>query len=80
MVTELAQLRLDGGADPYPPPAPKRLSDRQTILARLLRIRGELRTREAAGLYVDPSGALGRLERIGLARRGPVRGHWLPPD
>lgn len=61
------------------PVAPRRLTERQHQLLEVVRWFGEygaaLPTREARRFYVDPSGALRRLERLGLVRRAG-RGRW----
>jgi hypothetical protein len=69
------QLTFDGRLVPYPLAAPKRLTERQRELVRLLRAGGPRWTCECTGLYADPSGALRRLADLGLVER-IARGYW----
>jgi len=71
------QLTLDGGAVPYPIPPPRRLTERQRYLLAYMRARSNptMPTYLARPFYVDPYGALRRLERMGLVQR-VARGKW----
>lgn len=69
------QLTLDDRAEPYPPPARRPLTGRQRGLLEWMRRTGETRTMEAGAFFVDASGAMRRLERLGLVER-VSRGHW----
>lgn len=70
------QLTFDGGAVPYPTPRPYRLTDQQRALLRFMRHDpAPIRTVQARHFYADPSGALRRLEAIGLVHR-EGRGRW----
>lgn len=70
------QLTIDGRAVPHPPPRPRRLTERQRELVRVL-VAGEQATSTADvhRLYADASGALRRLEALGLARH-VAHGKW----
>jgi hypothetical protein len=69
------QLTITGGSVSHPPPRARHLTERQRELLRMLRVWGEVSTRAARLYYADPSGALGRLEALGLVER-VGRGRW----
>ena len=69
------QLSMDGAAVLFPMPAPRRLTERQRDLLRYARAHGGITTREARRFYADASGALWRLECLGLVRQ-TGRGVW----
>lgn len=74
------QLTIDGGSVPYPLPPPRHLTERQRRLVRYLRFYVEQKARpfptaEAVLYFADPSGALRRLEALGLVER-IARGYW----
>lgn len=77
------QLTFDGGSVPYPPPRPRRLTERQRLLVRYMRFYVAMRpdlpafpTWAACLYYADPHGALRRLEALGLVHRAG-RGWWM---
>jgi len=72
------QLTIDGREEPWPPPAPHHLTERQRELLRYLAdVYGvePFRTGAAGRHFADPSGALRRLERLGLVC-SLGRGRW----
>jgi hypothetical protein len=69
------QLDFDGGGVSYPMPRPHRLTERQRELLRLMRAGGPRWTCEVVPFYADASGALRRLEKLGLVER-VARGYW----
>lgn len=74
------QLTIDGELVAYPPPRPRQLATRQRDLLRWLRLLSTVwadgvPTRMVGQFYADPSGALRRLEALGLVRR-VSRGKW----
>lgn len=69
------QLTIDGGSVPYPLPPPRHLTERQRELLRLMRAGGPRWTFECRQVYADPTGALRRLEALGLVER-IARGYW----
>jgi hypothetical protein len=70
------QGTLDGAWVPYPPPRPWHATDRQRALLRFMRHDpAPIRTVQARHFYADASGALRRLEAMGLVER-VGRGKW----
>lgn len=73
------QLNFDGTSVPLPIPKPRALTARQRDLVRYVRIYAgqdtPMPTRRAGLFFRDASGALRRLEIIGLVRR-VKHGHW----
>jgi hypothetical protein len=71
------QLTVDGRSVPYPLPKPRHLTARQRDMLVILTASDvPMTTREVGRLYADPSGALRRLERMGLVER-VSRGKWI---
>jgi hypothetical protein len=72
----LEQLTLDGGSVPYPIPKQPTLTERQRDLLLVLTAGdGPMRTRDVRRFYADASGALRRLQRLGLVTQ-VSRGWW----
>lgn len=71
------QLTFDGRAEPLPLHKAKTLTQRQRDLLLWLRMTYPTTTASAGRFYADPSGALRRLEALGLVER-VSRGRWAP--
>lgn len=69
------QLTIDGGAVPYPLPKPRHMTERQRQVWLWGKTRGTLTTADVRRFYVDPFGALRRLEAFGAVER-VGRGRW----
>lgn len=71
------QLTLGGGEVPYPMSAPKTLNHRQRDLLNYMRAGegGTIDTVTAYLFYADPTGALRRLEVLGLVEHVAI-GKW----
>lgn len=70
------QLTIDGGEVAYPLPRPKRLTTRQHDFLLVLTAGDEpMATRDVRRFFVDASGAMRRLEALGLVRQ-VRRGRW----
>jgi hypothetical protein len=73
------QLDFDGHATPFPLPPARRLTERQRDMLRWMRAWDDspITTREARRFFADPTGALKRLEKMGLIYCS-ARGFWKP--
>lgn len=71
------QLTFGGGEVPYPMPTPKTLNRRQRDLLNYMRADdgGAIDTVTAYLFYADPTGALRRLEGLGLVEHVAI-GKW----
>lgn len=73
----MQQITLDGELVSYPLARPRHLTERQRDLLRWMRTTPPISTGQARRFYADASGALGRLETMGLVKR-VERGKWRP--
>lgn len=74
-MTAPEQITFDGELVPYPPPSPRRLTQRQRDLVLYVRCWRTVTITDVRRFYADPHGALRRLETFGLVKRAG-RGEW----